>query len=198
MLLNEIKPQQSGDLAVIGLGGIGLSALMAAGLHKFEKIIAVDISDEKLALAKLLGATHLINAFRNDVLSAIREITNGEGVDFSIEAAGQTKTIEKAFASVKQNGGLCIFASHPEAGSTIAIDPFDLICGKNIRGSWGGACHPDRDIVTLTGQYLEGNLPLEHLISEQYDLSEINVALANLEAGKTLRPIIRFDTTENI
>ena len=65
MLLNEIKPRQKGNLAVIGLGGIGLSALMAVGLHDFEKIIAVDVSDEKLNLAKLLGATHTVNASRD-------------------------------------------------------------------------------------------------------------------------------------
>ena len=195
MLLNEIKPRQKGNLAVIGLGGIGLSALMAVGLHDFEKIIAVDVSDEKLNLAKLLGATHTVNASRDDVVATIRDLTEGEGVEFSIEAAGQTATIENAFASVKRHGGLCVFASHPEAGATISIDPFELICGKKIQGSWGGGCQPDRDIITLAGQYLEGTLPLHHLISEQYELSEINTALANIEAGKSLRPLIRFSSS---
>ena len=151
MLLNEIKPRQKGNLAVIGLGGIGLSALMAVGLHDFEKIIAVDVSDEKLDLAKLLGATHTVNASRDNVVATIRDLTEGEGVEFSIEAAGRTATIENAFASVKRHGGLCVFASHPEAGATISIDPFELICGKKIQGSWGGGCQPDRDIITLRG-----------------------------------------------
>ena len=193
MLLNEIEPAQKGVLAIIGLGGIGLSALMAAGSHAFDKIIAVDVSEEKLSLSKLLGSTHQINPAKTDVITALHDLTAGDGVDYCIEAAGKTKTIETAFASVRRHGGLCIFASHPEAGATISIDPFELICGKNIRGSWGGSCLPDRDIITLAGQYLEGNLPLDVLISEQYELQEINKALDVLESGKSLRPIIRFD-----
>jgi len=193
IVLNEIKPKKDSSIAFIGLGGIGLSGLMATRAFECKNIIAVDLSDEKLALAKEFGATHTINALNSDVLQKITEITNGNGVDYSVDAGGKVETIELAFESVKNNGGLCIFASHPEAGKKISIDPFDLISGKNIKGSWGGASNPDKDIPLLANLYQKGFMPLERLITKKYKLDEINIALDDLKNANVFRPLIVMD-----
>ena len=105
------------------------------------------------------------------------KITNNVGVDYSVEASGLAFVIEMAFKSVKNNGGLCVFASHPKAGDAIRLDPFDLICGKQIKGSWGGSCDPDVDLPKFFQLYIDGKLPLEKLLDKRYSLDQINDAL---------------------
>ena len=177
------------------MGGIGLSALMVCQLYEFTQVIAVDVSQDKLELAKELRATHLINASEIDPVVAIREITGGEGVDYSIESAGQIRTIEQAFASVRRGTGWCVFASHPSSGQKISLDPFDLISGKRITGTWGGDSNPDRDIPRFAELYLAGKLPLEKLISRRYSLDDINDALDDLENKRVTRPLIEINST---
>lgn len=195
IITNDLQPAPGSTLAVFGLGGIGLSALMATMLYQCEKVIAVDVSQEKLALAKSFGATHVINACVSDPVDEIRMITNGIGVDYAVEASGQAFVIEQAFASVRRGGGVCVFASHPAQGSSISIDPYELICGKQIRGSWGGSSNPDRDVPKFAQLYLEGKLPLAKLITKRYPLDDINEALDDLENQRVGRPLIEIDTT---
>ena len=177
------------SIAFFGLGGVGLSALMCASLFKCSKVIAVDIFNEKLEFSKILGATHVINALEVEPLSAILEITNGNGVDYSVEATGQIKSIESAFDCLKSDGS-CVFASHPPAGEMIRIDPFELICGKTIRGTWGGSCCPDNDIPKFASFYKEGVISLEPMITKKYTLESINDALDDLEKNKVFRPLL--------
>jgi len=169
--------------------------LMATMLYECAKVIAVDISAEKLALARSFGATHTINALEVEPVSEIRALTDGLGVNYAVEASGQVSVIEQAFDSVRRGGGVCVFASHPEHGKRISIDPFELICGKQIRGSWGGSSNPDRDIPLFAKLYLEGRLPLEKLITKRYPLDAINEALDDLEHHRVGRPLIEIDTT---
>jgi S-(hydroxymethyl)glutathione dehydrogenase / alcohol dehydrogenase len=196
IVLNQIKPKKDSSIAFIGLGGIGLSGLMAAMAFECKNIIAVDISAEKLTLAKEFGATHTINALNSNVLQEINKITNGVGVDYSVDAGGKVETIELAFESVKNNGGLSIFASHPEDGKKISISPFDLILGKNIKGSWGGACSPDKDIPILADLYKIKLMPLEKLVTKKYKLDDINIALDDLKHSRVFRPLIVMDHEE--
>jgi len=193
IIMNEIVPKDDSVVAIFGLGGIGLSALMATQLFKCSKIIAVDIEESKLELAKEFGATYTINSLKENVIQKILEYTNNEGVDYSVECSGIASVIETAFKSVKNNGGLCVFASHPKNGDKICIDPYDLICGKQIRGSWGGSSKPDIDIPKLSKLYLEGQLLLEKLLDKRYMLDEINEALDDLENRKVIRPLIIID-----
>jgi S-(hydroxymethyl)glutathione dehydrogenase/alcohol dehydrogenase len=195
IITNDLRPAPGSTIAVFGLGGIGMSALMATMLFDCAKVIAVDVSADKLALARSFGATHTINATEVDPVSEIRAFTNGLGVDYSVEASGQVSVIEQAFDSVRRGGGVCVFASHPEHGKRISIDPFELICGKQIRGSWGGSSNPDRDIPLFAKLYLQGRLPLEKLITKQYPLDAINEALDDLEHHRVGRPLIEIDTT---
>jgi S-(hydroxymethyl)glutathione dehydrogenase/alcohol dehydrogenase len=112
-----------------------------------------------------------------------------------VEASGRSRVIEQAFESVRRGGGTCVFASHPEHGSRISIDPYELICGKQIRGSWGGNSDPDRDIPRFADLYAQGKLPLEKLLSKRYRLDDINAALDDLEQGRVARPLIEIDTS---
>jgi S-(hydroxymethyl)glutathione dehydrogenase / alcohol dehydrogenase len=195
IITNDLKPKPGCSLAVFGLGGIGMSALMATMLFQCAKVIVIDVSADKLELARSFGATHTINASNTDPINEIQALTGGLGVDYAVEASGQVKVIEQAFASIRRGNGVCVFATHPEQGNVISIDPFELICGKQIRGSWGGSSDPDRDIPMFAKLYLEGKLPLEKLITKRYRLDDINQALDDLEQRRVGRPLIEIDTT---
>jgi S-(hydroxymethyl)glutathione dehydrogenase/alcohol dehydrogenase len=192
LVLNELQPDPGDAVAVFGIGGVGACALMAIVALGCRRIIAVDVAPDKLRLAQELGATDCINARTSDPVATIRALTDGHGVDRALDSSGRAAVIEQAFAATRR-GGLCLFASHPAAGERISIDPYDLICGKRIQGSWGGGTRPDRDIPRFAALYREGRLPLDLLLSRRYELDEINEALDDLEAGRTLRPIVVLD-----
>jgi S-(hydroxymethyl)glutathione dehydrogenase/alcohol dehydrogenase len=193
IIINTIKPAEGSIVAIFGLGGIGLSALMTTLLYDCSQVIAVDVEDSKLILAKEFGATHIINSRLENPVEKILDITSGRGVDYSVEAAGLVETIEQAFQSIRKNGGLCVFASHPKKGAKILLDPHDLISGKQIQGSWGGNSMPDQDIPKFAKLYLDGKLPLDKLISRKYSLEQINQALEDLENRKVARALIEFE-----
>ncbi len=192
LVFNELQPMPNSTLAVFGLGGIGMSALIAAKLGHPRMLIAVDVTVEKLAMAKKLGATHTINALVQDPVAAIQALTEGQGVEYSIEASGQTRTIEQAFESVKDGGGQCIFASHPRDDEKISLEPHAFHRGKSIRGSWGGASKPDVDIPKFIALYNEGKLELDDLITRTYTLEDVNTALDDLHNKKIIRALIEI------
>ncbi|WP_244369642.1 zinc-binding dehydrogenase [Pseudoalteromonas xiamenensis] len=142
LVFNELKPEKHKNIAIFGLGGIGMSALLAATTYQPEKLIAIDVNDEKLELAKRLGATHTINSSVLDPVTTIYELTQNTGVDYALEAGGTVKTIEQAFESVRDGGGQCVFASHPSNELKIALEPHAFHRGKSIRGSWGEVQNP--------------------------------------------------------
>jgi len=195
IIFNEIKPKKDSTIAIFGLGGIGLSALMATNLFSCKNIIAVDVEEDKLQLAKDFGASHCVNSRKENPVEAIKRITNSMGVDYSVEAAGVISSIEQAFEAVKIKGGLCVFATHPKAGDKIKLDPHALISGKQIRGSWGGASQPDKDIPRFAKLYKDGKFPLEKLLSHSYSLNEINRAFDDLEQRKIVRALIKISAS---
>ena len=192
IVLNSIQPESKDSIAFFGLGGVGMSALFAAACIKCENMVAIDIDPKKLELAKQLGAKHLINPLKEDALAKIMEITEGRGVDYSVEASGSSKIIEEAFKSVRNQGGLCVFASHPPAEERISLDPFDLICGKCIKGSWGGDFYPDRDLLKFFELFQSGQSLMEKFKSVPYKLEDINQALDDLDQGRVVRAYIEF------
>lgn len=196
VVLNMAGVRPGSSVAIFGVGGIGLSAVLAARLMNATTIIAVDVFDHKLEQAHQVGATRLINARWQDPLATILEITGGQGVDYAIEAAGQRKTMETAFRTVRDNGGLCILAGNLPHGERISLDPFDLIRGKRILGTWGGGTLPDRDIALYVDLYLAGKLRVEALITHQYRLEDINQAFDDLEHGKVGRALIEMGASQ--
>ncbi len=193
LLINEVKPVSGTTIAIFGLGGIGMSALLATALYEFQTIIAIDVSEQKLILSREVGADVTINAAETDPVGEIKRITHGKGVDYVIEASGNCRVIEAAFEVTREGGGLCIFASHPGHGEKIRLDPYALISGKQIRGSWGGASNPDVDTPKFAHLYRTGRLPLEKLITKRYTLDQINDAIDDLDLGQVGRPIIEID-----
>lgn len=192
MVFNELKPLPGSSVVVLGLGGIGLSALLALGAYECDKVIAVDISDDKLAIAKSFGATHSFNPSRENILEKVLKLVPG-GVDNCVESAGTVDTIEFGFSLIRKGGGKLIFASHPFEGEKIRISPFELISGKQIAGSWGGASVPDLDIERVAAHLKAKAILLSPLLNKEYSLEEINVALTDLSNGKVFRPLIKMD-----
>ena len=190
-VLNTAQVKAGQTVAIFGLGGIGLSAVLGARMANAGSVIGIDVLDHKLERAKALGATHVINATQRDALADIHQLTSGRGVDYAIEAAGRIETMQAAFNAVRDQGGLCVLAGNLAAGQTIQIDPFHLIRGKRIVGTWGGETAPDRDIPRYVAEYLAGRLNLSALITHEYSLREINQAVADLEDGKVGRALIR-------
>lgn len=192
MVLNELKPAPNKSVVVLGLGGIGLSALLALKALGVAPIIAIDISDDKLDFAKQLGADYIFNSNKERVYDAVKSLTNG-GADYCVESGGLITTIELGFSLVRKGGGKLIFASHPNHGEKISLDPHELISGKKICGSWGGGSKPDKDIPELHSLLKKSSFSLANLITRRYKLEEINDALDDLEFGRVFRPLIVMD-----
>jgi S-(hydroxymethyl)glutathione dehydrogenase/alcohol dehydrogenase len=189
MVFNQAKPPEGSSVAVIGLGGVGLSALMALRSFRCGCVIAIDKSIEKLEFAKTLGATHLIQEGVEPVEQKVMDLTKG-GVDFCLESAGSVESIELGFKIIKKNGGKLWFASHPPEGEMVRLHPHDLISGKQIFGTWGGGCVPDRDFPLFAKEFIRNQIPLDRLLSKRYRLEEVNEALDDLELGKVFRPLL--------
>lgn len=197
MVLNELKPSFDQTVLVLGLGGIGLAALMALKALGVRCIIAVDISDEKLNLASHLGATHTFNSKTEGLQQAVLDLTTG-GADICVESGGRVDTIEMGFSLIRKNGGKLLFASHPPDGEMIRLAPHELISGKQIAGSWGGATSPDLDIPNMQALFESVNIPLGVLLTKRYSLEQVNEALYDLEAGRVFRPLIVMDHPEEL
>ncbi len=195
IVLNQIKPTPGSSIAVIGAGGIGLSSIMLANLMGCNPIIAVDINDKKLKLARRLGANATINSAKTDFVEAILDITYGIGVDYAIETAGLIETIEKSIESVKWDiwkGGVVVNAGNPPHGEKLSIDPY-VLKGKSIIGSWGGLTKPKRDILLYTAFYLAGKLKLDELITARFKFDDINKAFQSMGKGELVgKAILEF------
>ncbi len=189
MVLNELKPVRNQSVIVLGLGGIGLAALISLKALGVSSIIAIDISEEKLKLARQLGATYTFNSMNKDFHRDVFDLTNG-GADMCVESGGQVTTIELGFSLIRKEGGQLLFASHPPEGEMIRLLPHDLISGKKIAGSWGGATQPDKDVMSMFNLFQSAKIPLDMLLTKRYRLKDINKALNDLESGRVFRPLV--------
>ena len=188
----EMKLERGASLAIFGLGGVGLSALIAAHYSGAHPIFAVDIHEEKLQMAGRLGATHLINAAHANPVQEILQATKGEGVDFSMEAAGKRQAMQGAYESVKPSNGVCVLAGNLHKGEKMEIDPFDLIRGKRILGTAGGKSKIDQDVQQYVRLFSESRFPISHLITDEVELFQINELCHKMRLGMIGRGLIRF------
>ena len=189
MVLNEVKPRASDSVIVLGLGGVGISALLALIATGVKQVVAIDRDPQKIDLADKLGVASIQYHSEDDVLSSVRRFFP-DGADFCVEAAGATSTIELGFALIKEQTGQLLFASHPPTGEHISLDPHELIRGKQIRGSWGGATRPDHDVPRISQLLIDKKLPLMTLTKDKFHLTDINKAIDLFKQNKTFRPII--------
>ena len=190
IVLNTAGLRDGSSVAVFGIGGVGLSAVLAASMTNCTTIIAIDVFDNKLEQARRGGATHVINARDRDPVAAIFGITANRGVDCTIESAGKREAMEAAFQVVREGGGVCVLAGNLPHGERISINPFDLIKGKRIVGTTGGESQLDKDVPRYVDLYLQGKLDLDALISHTCGLDQINRMLDDLEQGKVMRALI--------
>ncbi|MCY4404126.1 MAG: Zn-dependent alcohol dehydrogenase [Candidatus Poribacteria bacterium] len=192
-VLNTAKVEPGSSVAVIGTGGVGLNAIQGAVLAKAEKIIAVDIAEKKLDFAKGFGATHAVNATDNDPVEAVRELTEGRGVDYAFEVIGNPDTIVQAYRMVRAAGTAVIVGmAHHEKEFSIPAQHF-VATERQIIGSFYGSCQPRVDMPKLLNLYTEGKLKLDELITKHYRLDQINEAFADMEAGENARGVITFN-----
>ncbi len=176
--------ESGSSVAIFGLGGVGLSAVIGAVLAKANIIMAIDPNIERLRRAKELGASIL---FTQDEIGVFAGQAASDGVDYAIEATGRLEAMEAAFR-VTRDTGLCVIAGNLSRGQRISLDPFDLIKGKGIVGTWGGDTYPDKDIPRYASLYMDGGIPLDKLIGSEYPLDKINEALtaSRTDVGRTL------------
>jgi S-(hydroxymethyl)mycothiol dehydrogenase len=179
--------------AVFGCGGVGDSVIQGAKLAGATTIIAVDIDPKKLEWAKNFGATHTVNAKEVDPVAKIKELTGGNGVNYSFEAVGSAKTLEQALFC-RDLAGTCVFIGVPGPGPTLNLELqrfFDL--GGHLCVSWYGDCLPTRDFPLLADWYRQGQLKLDEVVSRTVRLDEVEDAFQAMEKGETLRSVIVLD-----
>ncbi|MBR9691995.1 zinc-binding dehydrogenase [Candidatus Woesearchaeota archaeon] len=191
-VFNVAKPKKGNSIAVFGTGGIGLFAINAAQIQGCSPVIAVDINDEKLELAKKMGATHTINSKNTDAVEEIKKICPG-GLDYSIESSGVPKVMVQAISSLRNQGGTAVIIGNAKHGEMIELDPKEFNMGKRVLGTWGGDNVPQRDFPKYISLLKEKKLKLDLLISKEYSLDDINQAIDDLESGKTIRPLIKLN-----
>ena len=177
------------SVAVVGLGGVGLAALLGARVRQAHTIVAVDLSDKKLTLARELGATHTFNAATHDVATAIRDATKG-GVEYAFEMAGSAKAMDLAY-KITRRGGTTVTAGLPNPQAQFTVPQVSIVAEeRTIKGSYLGSCVPSRDIPLYIEWYLEGKLPVNRLLSEQLALEDINAGFDRLAAGESVRQVV--------
>jgi alcohol dehydrogenase len=177
--------------AVVGLGGVGLAAVLGAVAAGTETIIAVDTLDSKLELARSLGATHTFSATDPDLTAKVKDCTCG-GVDAALEFAGSARALEGAF-SMTRRGGTTISAGLTNPKAVLNISPLTLVGEeRTLRGSYLGSGVPSRDIPRFLGLHKRGRLPVEKLMTHRIRLDDVNEGFDRLHAGEAIRQVIEF------
>jgi S-(hydroxymethyl)glutathione dehydrogenase/alcohol dehydrogenase len=188
-VFNTAAARAGQNAVVFGTGGIGLCAVIGARIAKCDKIIAVDVNQKKLELARTLGATHVIDANQGDPVKLIKEIC-ANGADFAVEATGNVEVMKKALSAVRSQGGFAVVIGNAPAGNMLSIDPSEFNQGKQLRGTWGGDTSPERDFPRYCDLIRSGELNINHLRGEAYSLNNINQAMSDLKNGRAVRPLI--------
>ena len=189
---NNAKVRIGESVVVFGAGGIGLNIVQAAALVSAYPIIAVDLFDVKLELARQMGATHVINSAAGDTRKAILDITGSTGVDAFIDNTGQPAIIEMGYQITKPQGRVTLVGV-PRKGNNINIYSLPLHFGKGLSGSHGGEAIPQTDIPRYQQLYRLGRIKLRELITDYYSLDDINDAVTAMRSGKMAgRCLIRF------
>ena len=208
-VLNTANVQAGDSVAIFGVGGVGLSAVVGAKMRGADPIIAVDLSDEKLAFAKRFGATHGINAGKTDAVEAIHATTGKPGqvaigggpvtgVDFAFDCIGLKTTMEQIVPACRAGhfgacqGGTAVLVGVPS--TTVELNAGQMLGQeKQFRGSIGGSCCPDRDFPMFLDWHQRGDLDLDALVTERYPIEQINEAAAALAEGRVSgRSILEF------
>jgi aryl-alcohol dehydrogenase len=189
-VLNAMQPEAGDAFAVFGVGAVGLSGLMAARIAGCDPIIAVDIHARRLALARELGATHVIDhTGRTDVVAQIRKIT-GDGVRFSLDTSAQPAVLREAIEALMP-AGTCVLLGSARAGTEASFEMPFLQFGRIVRGIIQGESHPPQFIPRLVDLLMQGKMPVDRMMTF-YPLRDINQAARDSSSGATIKPVLRM------
>ncbi|WP_275233078.1 zinc-binding dehydrogenase [Rhodococcus qingshengii] len=189
-VMNRARVEPGQAVAVIGCGGIGISAIQAARISGASRIIAIDLNRDKLDAAKSFGATDTIDGNGVDVSAAIRELTDG-GVDHAIEAAGSPRTATAAVESLGIGGTATIVGLMP-AGTTFPVQGRLLLDDRRVQGAYMGAMNFRLAMPKYVEMFLDGRLMLEEMVSARIGLDGLNESFRSMEKGENLRDIVVF------
>lgn len=191
-VLNTCRVQAGQSVAIVGLGGVGLAALLGAVAAGATEIVAVDLSDDKLALAQELGATRIYNAAQDGLSDRIRTDTSG-GVDHAIELAGAAPAFELAYR-ITRRGGQTVTAGLAAPTAEFRLPAVNVVADeRTVKGSYMGSCVPQRDIPRFIRMYRAGQLPVNRLLTRTLRLEEINEGFDLLDRGEAIRQVVVFD-----
>lgn len=189
---NVARMRPGAAVAVIGAGGVGLNAVQGAALEGAARVIAVDISPEKLEIARGFGATDCVNGAAEDAVAAVRRLTGG-GADYVFATVGAPRAIEQAYPMLAP-GGAAVLVGIPASGATSTFDPVTLASSaQRILGAKMGGAKVSRDIPALIRSYQAGRLKLDELVTGRFGLGEINQALDLSRRGVGVRNVVLFD-----
>lgn len=190
-VVNTARAAPGLSLAVFGLGGVGLSAVMGARLAGCHPIVAVDVLAPKLELAERLGATHAVDGSMADAVAMVREITAG-GAHYAIEAVGSARVLAQAYAATRR-GGTTISVGLPHPEQMLSLPAVSVVAEeRTIQGSFMGSAVPRRDVPRFIALYRAGLLPVDALVSRSIGLEEVNGAFDALADGAVVRQVVRF------
>src|SRR4051812_48420162 len=182
--------QRGDSVAVFGCGGVGDAAIAGAKLAGASTIIGVDLDDIKLDWARELGATHTVNASREDPVEAVRALTGGNGADVCIEAVGHPEVMKQAFFA-RDLAGTLVQVGVPDPSMTIELPMIEFFGrGGALKPSWYGDSLPTRDFPMLIDRYLRGQLDLDRFVSETIALGDVEDAFHKMERGEVLRSVV--------
>ena len=192
-VLNTAKVEEGATVAVFGLGGIGLAAIIGAKMAKASRIIAIDINPGKFAIAQELGATDCINPqdFTKPIQEVIVDLTDG-GVDYSFECIGNVKLMRAALECCHKGWGESTIIGVAGAGQEISTRPFQLVTGRVWRGSAFGGVKGRTELPGYVAKAQTGEIPLDTFITHTMPLEEINSAFDLMHEGKSIRTVIHF------
>jgi aryl-alcohol dehydrogenase len=188
-VINSLKPEPGSSIVIFGVGSVGLSAIMAAVICGCTKIIAVDIMNGRLELAKSFGATHVINSKEADAVEEIRKLT-GSGAKYTLECTGVPKVFRQAVDSLMM-GGTCGLLGVAPVGVEVNLEMQTVLDGRTIKGVVEGDCVSDIFIPQLIDLYKAGRFPFDRLITF-YTLDQINEAVKDTHDGKALKAVMRI------
>jgi alcohol dehydrogenase len=188
-VINTAKVTAGSSVAVIGLGGVGLSSLLGAIAVGARRVVAVDLSDEKLGLARQLGATDTFNPSNPNTADEIKAATGG-GLEFAFEMAGSVRALDLAY-KITRRGGTTVTAGLPPPTHTFALPQVNLVAEeRTVKGSYIGTCVPTRDLPRYIELYRRGKLPVDRLMSGRLKLEELNLGFDRLHEGKAVRQVV--------
>ena len=189
--VNTAKVQPGSTVAVFGVGGVGLAAVQGSLVAGARMIIAVDMVESKLAKARELGATHVVDASSGDPVEAIRNLT-GDGVDYAFEAIGLKAVAEQAYEALRRGGTATIIGMIP-VGQKVEVDGRSLLSEKKLTGSSMGSNRFRVDMPRYIDFYMQGRLKLDEMITRRMRLEDVNEAFRAMKAGEVARSVLMFD-----